>query len=153
MRKTLTPLNGLHQLAMLADAAKRRKHPSLPEHARVKSRYTDTTANALTTAIVDWLELQSGGDGFGTRLQSTGTYREDLKKFVPSRQRRGMPDVFGIVEGVPYLIEVKIANDTLSADQRETIGKLRQAGAKCFVAESFQSFFEWWNEQTALPFH
>ncbi|NID10634.1 VRR-NUC domain-containing protein [Fibrella aestuarina] len=145
-------MNGLHQLSMLADTVKQKKYPNFPAHALIKARYRDKTANDLTTAIVDWLKLQGEGNGFGTRLQSTGTFREDLGKFVPSRQRRGMPDVFGIVDGIAYFVEVKVGNDKLSADQLETIDKLKQAGARVFVAENFQAFFEWWNEQTAVSF-
>lgn len=81
----------LTHLCQLADQRKAEKHPTLPAHARVKASYTDKTANDLTRAVVDYLTLSGH---FATRLQSTGTYRADLNRYVPSQQRKGLPDVF-----------------------------------------------------------
>ncbi|GAB2560765.1 VRR-NUC domain-containing protein [Spirosoma areae] len=84
------------------------------------------TANSLTWRIV--AHIQDNGH-FATRLQSTGTYRADLKKYVPSQQRAGMPDVFAVVNGRGVFIEVKAGNDRLSDVQKQTISDLQRAGA------------------------
>ncbi|WP_020607694.1 VRR-NUC domain-containing protein [Spirosoma spitsbergense] len=102
------------------------------------------TANELTRRIVK--HVQDTGH-FATRLQSTGTYREDLKKFVPSQQRAGLPDVFAIVDGQAVFVEVKAGKDRLSDTQRETIKTLLRAGAFVFVAHSFQEFDKWFTAQ------
>jgi hypothetical protein len=135
-------LPALRQLELLADAVKARKHPNLPEHARVKSKYTDATANDLTRCLVDFFELQ---EHFATRLASTGTYREDLKCYVPSQQVKGMPDVLACVApfGRLVAVEVKIGRDRLSNDQKATIAVLRASGALVYVATDFQGFYEW----------
>ena len=98
------------------------------------------TANDLTRQIVQFLKQQGA---FATRLQSIGTYRADLQKFVPSQQRAGMPDVFAVFESRVVLIEIKTANDRLSDDQKQTIADLTKAGAWVFVAHDFDSFKEW----------
>ena len=135
----------LEHLCQLADQSKAAKHPTLPAYARVKAKYSDRSANDLTRCIVDFL-THSGH--FATRLQSVGTYREDIKKFVGSQQRRGLPDVFAVVHGRAVFVEVKYGKDRLSDDQKEAIGELERVGAKVYTAKDFQGFYDWFN---ALP--
>ena len=130
----------LTHLCQLADERKAAKHPTLPAHARVKAKYSDQDANSLTRAVVDYLTLSGH---FATRLQSTGTYRADLNRYVPSQQRKGMPDVFAVVEGRAVHIEIKVGKDRLSDDQKQAISDLQQAGASVFVATTFQGFYDW----------
>ncbi len=130
----------LTHFCQLADQRKAAKHPTLPAHARVKAKYSDADANGLTRAIVDYLNLSGH---FATRLQSTGTYRADLGKYVPSQQRRGMPDVFAVVDGRAVHIEIKVGRDALSSDQKQAISDLKQAGASVYVATTFQGFYDW----------
>jgi VRR-NUC domain len=130
-----SPPSALRQLEKLADARKRERYPNVPEHGLVKARYSDKTANDLTRAIVDCFTLSGH---FATRLQSTGTYREDLKRYVPSQQRRGLPDVFAVVH-----VEVKIGRDRLSSEQQQAIEELQAAGAAVFIAPDFQTFYQW----------
>ena len=80
--RTAPPLTGLRQLEIVADTCKKALHPNLPDHARVKSKYSDRTANELTRAIVDWFGQQGH---FATRLSSTETFCADLGKYVPSQ--------------------------------------------------------------------
>ncbi|XWW48381.1 VRR-NUC domain-containing protein [Fibrella sp. USSR17] len=134
---------------MLADAAKAAKHPTFPAYARVPAKYNDKKTNALTRAIVDFLNLSGH---VATRLQSTGTYRADLQKYVPSQQRRGLPDVSAVVNGRAVYIEVKVGKDRLSTDQREAIADLKKAGAAVYIANDFQGFFDWFNGFTQPPF-
>ncbi|MBO0937866.1 VRR-NUC domain-containing protein [Fibrella sp. HMF5335] len=134
---------------MLVDAAKAAKHPTLPPHARIKAKYSDKSANDLTRCIVDFFTYSGH---FATRLQSVGTYREDLKKFVGSQQRRGLPDVFAVVHGRAVHVEIKVGKDQLSNDQKEAIADLQKSGAAVYVARDFQGFFDWFNSLTRPPF-
>ena len=134
----------LEHLCQLADQSKAAKHPTLPAYARVKAKYSDRSANDLTRCIVDYLTLSGH---FATRLQSTGTYRADLNRYIPSQQRRGLPDVYAVVHGRAVHVEIKI-KDRLSDDQKQAISDLQQAGASVFVARDFQGFYDWFN---ALP--
>ena len=136
-------------LCQLADQRKAAKHPTLPAHARVKAKYSDKSANELTRCIVDYLTLSGH---FATRLQSTGTYRADLQRFIPSQQRAGLPDVFAVVNGHAVHIEIKVGKDRLSEDQKQAISDLKQAGASVFIAQDFQTFYDWFNALTRPPF-
>ena len=102
------------------------------------------SANALTRRIVE--HLRNRGH-FATRLQSTGTYRDDLKKFVPSQQRIGLPDVMAVVSSRAVFVEVKVGRDKLSTDQKKAIDELEQAGAAVFVAHDFESFSGWFTAE------
>lgn len=140
-------MTALTYLCQLADAAKAARHPTVPYP--VRSKYSDKSANDLTRCVVDYLTLSGH---FATRLQSTGTYRDDLKKYVPSQQRAGMPDVFAVVEGRAVFVEVKTGNDRLSDTQKETINLLVQAGALVCVAHCFQAFYDWFINFNRSPF-
>lgn len=139
-------MKALAQLNALADAAKAARYPNAP--FRVKSKYDDRSANNLTTAIVAFIELSGG---FATRLSSTGVFREDLKRFVPSQQKSGLPDVMAIVDGQACFVEVKFGRDRLSDDQREAIAELEKAGAAVLVASDFQSFHDWFQVRFLTP--
>lgn len=139
-------MNALQHLCQLADAAKVAKHPTFPYP--VRSKYSDKSANALTRCIVDYCNLSGH---FATRLQSTGTYRADLQKFIPSTQRAGMPDVFAVVEGRAVFVEVKIGRDTLSDVQKETISDLKKAGASVYLAKTFAGFLDWFTAEFLTP--
>ncbi|NDU95246.1 VRR-NUC domain-containing protein [Spirosoma terrae] len=128
----------------MADQQKAIKYANVPRFALVKSRYTDKSANDLTTAVVDYLNLSGF---FATRLASTGTFRADLQKYVPSRQRSGLPDVMAVVDGRSVFIEVKVGKDRLSEEQREAINDLENAGASVFVAGDFQGFYDWFQKE------
>ena len=98
------------------------------------------TANNLTRRIV--AHVRANG-GFATRLNSTGTYRADLKKFVSSQQVSGMPDVLACINGQFLGIEVKAGKDRLSDAQKQTHTALTDAGATIYVARDFDEFTQW----------
>jgi hypothetical protein len=142
-------MNALDTLTALADRHKRERSPNFPTKYIPKSKYNDKDANGLTACIVDWFTLNGH---WATRLQSTGTYRNDIKKFVASQQRTGIPDVMGVMNGGhSVFIEVKVGRDCLSADQKQTISDLQVVGASVFVARDFQSFYDWFLALTASP--
>lgn len=128
----------LQHLNTLADRRKAEKHPTVPY--RVKSAYSDRDANGLTRCIVDYLSLSGH---FVTRLQSTGTYRADLDKYIPSQQRAGLPDVFAVVGDRAVFVEVKTGAGRLSDVQKKAIADLVRAGASVYIAKDFQGFYDW----------
>ena len=138
----------LSRLEALADTYKAKRSPNFPAQYIPRSKYSDKTANDLTRAVIDCFYYHSH---FSTRLASTGTYRADLKKFIPSQQRSGLPDVFAIVSGRAVFVEIKIGSDTLSEVQKETIQAIEKAGAAVFIAKDFASFWQWFNN-TFAPF-
>jgi hypothetical protein len=106
------------------------------------------SANAMTRRIISHIRNRGY---FATRLSSTVTYRDDLKKFVPSQQRAGLPDVMAVVESRACFLEIKVGRDTLSADQKKAIAELEAAGAAVFVAHDFESFEDWFAKEFLTP--
>ncbi len=135
----MTPLQHLSQLA---DAHKQKRSPNFPAKYIPRSKYSDKDAGGLTKSVVDYASLCGH---FATRLQSTGTYRDDIKRFVGSQQRAGLPDVFIIVNGHAVFCEIKIGKDNLSDVQKQAIADLERAGASVFIARNFDCFYDWFN--------
>lgn len=135
-------MTALQHLNTIADLRKAEKHPNVPH--RVKSKYSDKSANDLTRCIVDYCNLTGH---FATRLSSTGTYRADVGKYIPSQQRLGLPDVFSVIGGRAVFIKVKIGADRLSDVQKATIADLQKAGALVYVAKDFAGFLQWFTAQ------
>ncbi|GAB3639718.1 VRR-NUC domain-containing protein [Spirosoma arcticum] len=138
----------LAHLNTLADQHKAQRSPNFPAKYIPRSKYNDRDANGLTKCIVDFCNLTGH---FATRLQSTGTYRADVNKYIPSQQRAGLPDVFAVIEGRAVFVEVKHGFDRLSEVQNETISDLQRAGASVYIARDFQSFYNWFTAQFLTP--
>ena len=113
------------------------KKSHIPEYARVKERYRDDTANGLTKCIIRYLTMQGA---FVTRLNSTGIYRQDIQKFVPNTQRKGMPDVYALIGGKTLFIEIKIGYDKMSPEQLKVQKESEANGASYIVARNFTDF-------------
>ena len=127
----------------MAERKKREQYPDVPDHAIPKAKYTDQNTNGLTTCVIDCFRLHGF---FATRIDSKGTYNQALGRFIPSRQKKGLPDVFAQVPGLPPIwVEVKCeaTGDRLRPHQEHTIDELRRSGAKVFIAEDFEGFYEW----------
>lgn len=133
-------MSALQELARLDLEHRRALHPAMPMYAVPPAKFSDKTANELTRCIVRWFQINGH---FATRLSSTGTYREDIKKFVASQQRRGLPDVFAVVRGRAAFVEIKVGKDRLSDDQREAIGELQASGAEVYISGDFEGFYDW----------
>ena len=128
----------LKELSKLADKLKAEAHPLLPPHALVKKRFKDTTANELTKTII-W-DMYHVRGGVGYRINNRAVY--DLKKKVHRKgvQRKGIPDIIGIINGTFYGIEVKIGKDRQSADQKEIEQEINAAGGVYFIAKSYDDY-------------
>lgn len=128
----------LKELGKLADQLNAEKHPLLPPHALVKKRFKDTTANDLTKTII-W-DMYHVRGGLAYRINNGAVY--DRKKGVYRKgvQRRGIPDVIGIIDGRFIGIEVKIGKDRQSADQKEIEREINDAGGVYFIAKSYDDY-------------
>ena len=128
----------LKELSKLADKLKAEAHPLLPPHALVKKRFKDTTANELTKTII-W-DMYHVRGGVGYRINNGAVY--DLKKKVHRKgvQRKGIPDIIGIIDGKFYGIEVKIGKDRQSADQKEIEKEINDSGGVYFIAKSYDDY-------------
>lgn len=101
------------------------KNSSLPMNARVYDKFSDNKANDLQKLIVKFFEFHGG---FATRINSTGIYRADLKKFVRNTQKKGLGDVQIVYNGKTIYLEVKIGKDKPSDVQLTRQEQIRKAG-------------------------
>jgi hypothetical protein len=116
--------------------------------------YNDTTANGLTTAVIDWINYTGG---HAVRINTQGQVRKEklqlafgnsreIVRFTPSTTAKGTFDISATVLGRSVKIEVKIGNDRMSDAQLRQQAKEEAAGALCFVARDMQSFVSWYND-------
>ena len=139
----------------------RNKYPTVPEHARVRPKYSDKNANGLTKCIVDYINFIGG---IAERRNNQGqwvmpvTYtnvfgKEQLLqkgKWIKGSGLNGTSDVSGVYNGIPVSIEVKIGRDKMSDDQLKYKQRFERAGGKHFIAKNFTDFFNEFNK-TMLP--
>lgn len=145
--------DALEQLRDLDYQERRRRYPSAPEHAIPRRKFSDRTANALTTCVIRWLQLH----GYKAwRQGSEGRYRPGATiTDVVGRQRRlkgtwlpgqnnGAADVCCIINGRFVAVEVKM-KDKQSEAQRRYQEEVEQSGGIYFIARDFESFAEWYS--------
>lgn len=128
----------LKELGKLADQLNAEKHPLLPPHALVKKRFKDTTANELTKTII-W-DMYHVRQGVAYRINNGAVYDVKKKVYRKGVQRKGVPDIIGIIDGRFFGIEVKIGADRQSADQKEIEREINDAGGVYFVAKSYDDY-------------
>lgn len=107
--------------------------------------WNDSTANGLTAAIVDWINLKGYS---ATRISTTGTVRK-LKgemKWTHGNTRKGTADIHAVIKGMHASIEVKIGRDKMSIDQHKEQERIERAGGFYFVARDMDSFVEWYTK-------
>lgn len=109
--------------------------------------YSDSTANRLTKAIIDYIRF-NGGDA--NRINTTGTMRKinGQSKWTHGGTRRGTADIHAIYQGRHISIEIKIGRDRVSDDQTKERQRVERAGGLYFVARDMESFIEWFKSNT-----
>lgn len=130
----------LKELAKLADRLNAEKHPDLPPHVLVRKKFKDTTANDLTKTII-W-DMYHVRGGVAYRINNGAVYDQKRKIYRKGVQRKGIPDIIGIIGGRFYGIEVKIGKDRQSADQKEIQREILEAGGVYFIAKSYDDYLE-----------
>lgn len=134
--------DSVKELEKLAFNEAKRKHPTMPIHALAPRIYKDNTASGLTKCIVDYITLKGG---FASRLNSTGIYRQDIQKFVPNTQKRGLSDVIAIYKGKSLNIEIKMPKDRMSEHQLKVKREIESSGGLYWIAKDFETFKTWFD--------
>lgn len=108
--------------------------------------WTDSTANGLTNAIIDFITFNGGS---ATRISCTGQVRKvnGQMKWMPGTTRRGTADIHAIVRGRHLSIEVKIGRDRMSGYQHKEKQRIEAAGGLYVVANDMESFIQWYENQ------
>ena len=107
--------------------------------------YRDTTANGLTSAIIDFI-IFSGGDAVRINCQGQVRKINGRMTWTHGSTRKGISDIHAIFQGRHISIEIKIGNDKQSDDQVKESERVRRAGGRYYVAKNMESFLEWWEQ-------
>ncbi|OJW74282.1 VRR-NUC domain-containing protein [Spirosoma sp. 48-14] len=142
-------MSALQHLCRIADDAKIAKYPNVPASRIPRSKYTDRTANGLTTCVMAWLQLNGH---FCARINTGGIYDEKLGKYRPSGATLGVPDIIACIRGRFVGLEIKIGADKLSQQQKDVARQIESSLGFFVVVYSFEQFFSWYEEFTRPPF-
>jgi len=102
--------------------------------------FRDDSANGLTKCIVSYIQLKGG---FASRINSTGQYRPELRKYVYGTGRRGLADIMATFKGKSLHIEVKIGRDRQSEHQMKVQAEVEKSGGLYYKAKDFTMFKQW----------
>ena len=111
----------------------------IPEYMRVFDKFSDKKANDLQKLTVKFFEMKGA---FATRINSTGIYRADIKKFVRNTQKSGLGDVQVILNGKTIYLEIKIGKDKPSEIQLKRQNEIRKAGGVYEFVHSFDEVLQ-----------
>ncbi|WP_426491090.1 VRR-NUC domain-containing protein [Hymenobacter sp. 102] len=120
--------------------------PDVPAKPK-KTRNTSPT-NSLTTAIIEWLQLQRCK---AWRQNNAPVYDPARGCFRKGSTVEGISDVMGYHRptGRVLAVEVKVGRDTLSDEQREFLAEVRAAGGFACegrALEQVQREFDQWKQ-------
>jgi len=147
-------INSLKILTLLKTSEIKKKFPGVPDYAIPKTKYSDKTANDLTKAIVDFINLSRTGQA--ERINSSGRRWKirGRERWIPTAGQKGTADISAtkLIEidgrriGIKVAIEVKMGKDRQSEAQRQYQHQIEQAGGVYLIATSFEQFIEAWNK-------
>lgn len=103
----------------------------------MRQRTLKISESQLTAQILNYLRWALHGAWIRKNLGTLG-------------QRRGIPDIEVIYEGIPYFLEVKTPIGKLSKYQEREIKALREAGLRVYVVRSLEDTHEIFRGKTKL---
>lgn len=132
------------------------KYPSVPEHAIAMSKWSDTSANALTKCVTAFIQM-SGYQA--ERINTMGVYREPAKvkdvdgisrtvgkgKWTKSTSTSGSADISATIKGRSVKIEIKYGRDVQSEAQRKYQESIEKAGGTYIIVKNFDDFISWFD--------
>jgi len=148
--------DAIKELETLAITDNRKAHPTLPDYARCIRKYSDKTANGLTTCIIDFLRFKGWQ---AERINCTGRYQDNTKvvedvtgfsrrigsaQWLPTSGQKGTADISATIKGKSVKIEVKM-KDRQSEAQKEYQRQVEQAGGLYWLVRSFDEFMSFYN--------
>ena len=127
------------------------KTPHFPPSYIMKHKYTDSTANGLTKAICDWINLHGyQAERINTMGVARTRYRTDGSvagiQWTKGTGTAGSADISATIKGRSVKIEVKIGKDRQSEAQKRYQENIEKAGGTYIIAKDFDSFVEWYNQ-------
>lgn len=152
-------MKALQILSDLDYQVKRDLYQNIPKHAVAKTKFSDKTSNQFTQAILTWLRLHgcycTRINTMGRQLKATtiidviGRAHVTPGKWIPGTTKRGTADIHAIINGRHVSIEVKVGRDRMSDDQHKTKKAIEQCGGVYYIAQDFESFYQWYKTITS----
>lgn len=130
----------MKELSKLANELQAEAKPDLPAFALVKKRFKDTTANDLTKTII--FDMYHVREGVAYRINNGAVYDQKRQVYRKGVQRKGIPDIIGIIDGRFIGVEVKIGRDRQSADQKLIEKEINESGGVYFIAKSYDDYLD-----------
>jgi len=144
----------LHDLAI---QHLKQRYPSFPESFIPVPKYSDSSANALTKTIVEFLQY-SGHQA--ERINTMGRPIDNRKQVIDvlgrsrtigsmewgkSTSTKGSSDISSTIFGYSVKIEIKYGKDKQSKDQAKYAESVNSAGGVYFIATDFDMFILWYD--------
>lgn len=132
------------------------KYPNMPDHARVIKVPTESSANALTKAVIKWIQLHGGqaerintmGRMIDTRKVVTNVVGQQAMigsmKYIPTTGTKGSADISAVINGKAVKIEIKYGKDRQSEAQKIYEYEITKAGGIYLIVRTFDDFVKWW---------
>ena len=140
----------------MAFDAMKAKHPNIRPELLPPSKFSDKTANGLTSCIISWLRLQGMQaeriSVTGRQIDQRVTYTDVLGhqrtigslKWIKTSGTRGSADISATIAGKSVKIEVKLGRDKQRQAQSEYQKAIEKAGGLYFIASTFEQFYDWY---------
>ena len=138
------------------------KYPNMPDHARVIKVPTESSANALTKAVIKWIQLHGGqaerintmGRMIDTRKVVTNVVGQQSligsMKYIPTTGTKGSADISAVINGKAVKIEIKYGKDRQSEAQKIYEYEITKAGGIYLIVRTFDDFVKWWDVNVGL---
>ena len=151
----------LRQLSDLDLEAQHKDRPNFPKEYLVRTKFSDTTANGLTKAVITFLTLHGHQ---AERISTTGRYIDNSKivtdvtgmqrvlgkgKWIKGSGVSGSADISSTINvkgiGLSVKWEIKM-KDKQSKEQKSYEQDIKKAGGQYYVVHNFPEFIEYYNK-------
>jgi hypothetical protein len=140
-------------LRELSKAISDKNHPNVPLHCRPNKPLSDSSANALTKAIIAyfdykgikaWREASEGRYLKGKEYTDMfGRKKEEKGMYIPrASSNKGAGDIMAVIppHGKMLSVEVKHGKDYQKPDQKEFQKELESMGGIYIIVKTWQDF-------------
>ena len=146
------------QLELMADEAARQRYPNTPAEYIAPRKFRDDSANHLTKCIIHFLQLKGHQSeriaNMGRQIDTRCTFADVTgrtrtiggTKWINGTGTNGTADISATIQGRSVKIEVKHGSDRQSEAQRLYQSQVEQAGGIYVIANSFEQFYNWYNQ-------
>jgi hypothetical protein len=147
----------------------KQQHPNVPNHCIPKPMHTDTSANALTKLVINFLKWNGHQ---AERISTTGRPIDNTKRvqnalgetrqigsieWIPGTGRKGSADISstikvdikGVEVGLAVKWEVKM-KDKQSKAQKEYEMEIKQSAGHYYIIHNFEEFYNYY-QKIILP--